>query len=160
MQKSKFFRLLFLIRCNLSKSAQFRTRHTSPPAHCTATIYQARLVWYLVQTGAACPASGRVCRCAAWFALHLVRPVLLSVLCSPSGCAGGWGLHLWGIWREPGVGWSTPRIEKIQKRRFSAFPLHTHPTFTNPNPSDCASLQKFRKKQKDPSRSLDCGIIS
>lgn len=41
--------------------------------------------------------------------------------------------------------------EKIKK---------THPTFTNQNPSDCASLQKFQKIQKDPFRSLDCGIIS
>lgn len=40
------------------------------------TIYPARSIWYRVQTGAACPASGRVCRCVAWFALHLARPAL------------------------------------------------------------------------------------
>lgn len=34
--------------------------------------------------------------------------------------------------------------EKIKK---------THPTLTKRNLSDCASLQKFRKKQKDPLRS-------
>ena len=42
----------------------------------------------------------------------------------------GLGLHLWGIWGEPGVGWSTPRVEKIQKRRFSVFvlPIPTPPS--------------------------------
>nr|DAK00198.1 MAG TPA: hypothetical protein [Caudoviricetes sp.] len=59
--------------------------------------------------------------------LHLVRPAL----CSLSGCAGGWGLHLWGIWGEPGVGRSPPLVEKIQKRRFSyQHPPHLH----KPNP--------------------------
>lgn len=56
------------------------------PAHCPTV--PAWIVWYREQTGAACPASGRVCRCVAWFALHLARPALLPVLCSPSGCAG------------------------------------------------------------------------
>ena len=32
-----------------------------PPAPAAVTIHPARPVWYRVQTGAACPASGRVC---------------------------------------------------------------------------------------------------
>lgn len=36
---------------------------------------------------------------------------------------------------------------------------NTHPTFTKRNPSDCASLQIFRKIQKDPERGLRCGIL-
>ena len=145
-----------------------RAQHTStahfnsPAPRRRPDLPGARPVWYRVQTGAACPASGRVCRCVVCCgrsALHLARPVLLPVLCSPSGCAGGWGLHLWGIWREPGVGWSTARIEKIQKRRFSAFPLHTYPILTKRNVCHCASLQKFQKIQKDPSPGLICVIL-
>nr|DAE71805.1 MAG TPA: hypothetical protein [Caudoviricetes sp.] len=74
------------------------------------------------------------------------------MLCSRSGCAG---------WcRGAPVGYTAaaqPRpvspvtTEKIKK---------THPSFTNPNPSDCASLQIFRKIQKEPYWRLDCVIIS
>lgn len=46
---------------------------------------------------------------------------------------------------------SPSTTEKIKK---------THPTFTKRNPSDCASLQIFRKIQKDPYWRLDCAIIS
>nr|DAM16150.1 MAG TPA: hypothetical protein [Caudoviricetes sp.] len=63
----------------------------------TVPICPAWYVWYRVQTGAACPASGRVCRCVAWSALHLARPALLPVVRSRSGCAVGWGLHRRGI---------------------------------------------------------------
>lgn len=90
--------------------------------------------------------------CLVWSALHLARPVLLPVLCSPSGCAGGWGLHLWGIWREPGVGWSTPRVEKIQKRRLlgSYRNLPTPPLSCAKHPYPHCQSQKFRPKTKRP----------
>ena len=70
-----------------------------------------------------------------WYlsALVLARSALLPVMCSPSGCAGGWGLHLWGIWGAPGVGWSTPRVEKIQKRRFIKVVVIHHPLFSAQN---------------------------
>ena len=60
-------------------------------------------LWYRVRTGAACPASGRVClalRGLPWYlpALVLARPALLPVVLSRSGCAGvGRGLHRRGI---------------------------------------------------------------
>ena len=99
--------------------------------------------------------------CLAWSALHLVWPVPLPVLCSPSGCAGGWGLHRRGIQEAPGVGWvDSLRRKNSKKAFFSVHLANPHPTFTNPNPSDCASLQKFQKIQKDPFRSLNCAIIS
>lgn len=72
----------------MSASAQFRT-HSMPSSAYDGMICPACPVWYRVQTGAACPASGRVCRCAVQSALHLARPALLPVLCSLSGCAGG-----------------------------------------------------------------------
>ena len=75
----------------------------------------------------------------------------------------------WGLWSPPagytgsaggGAGHARDKIFQ-RKRRFSGVALQTtNPTFTNQNPSDCASLQKFQKIQKDPFRSLDCGIIS
>lgn len=121
-------------------------------------ICPARPVWYRVQTGAAFPASGRVYRCAACCvrsALHLARPVLLPVLCSPSGCAGGWGLHLWGIWREPGVWWSIPRVEKIQKRRFIKGMVIHHPLFSAQNTPPPLSISKIpRKNKKTPTKGL------
>lgn len=127
-----------------------------PSSPAAAPIYPARLVWYRVLTCAACPASGRVCRCAACCgrsALHLARPAL----CSPSGCAGGLGLHRRGIWGEPGVGQVSPVFSDQNKKGVSF--TNTHPTFTKRNPSDCASLQKFQKIQKGPYWHLDCGII-
>lgn len=97
---------------------------------------------------AACPASGRVCRCVTWFAL-------LPVLCRLSGCAGGWGLHRRGIWGEPGVGWSTPRVEKIQKGVFSISP----PLFCANHPTPHCQSQKFRRKnKKTPTKGL-CSVL-
>lgn len=111
---------------------------------------------------AACPAFGRVCRCVACCGrsgLHLARSALLPVLCSLSGCAGGWGLHLWGIWGEPGVGWSTPRVEKIQKRRFLSLPTPLFSAQIPPPP--IANLKNFPQKQKDPYKgSVFCAILA
>ena len=120
------------------KSVVCRTR-CKPSCPAAVPIYPARPVWYRVQTGAACPASGRV---VAWSALVLARPgsgAACAAVCRVQSVrvrCGGWGLHLWGIWAAPGVWWSTPRIEKIQKRRFikvvaihhSLFPVQTTPT--------------------------------
>lgn len=125
-----FLRIYFL-GFGLSAFAQFRT-HCPPSSAAAVPIAPARPVWYRVQTGAACPASGRVCRCVAWFALHLARSALLPVMCRTSGCAGGWGLHRRGIQGAPGVGWSIVSVEKIQKRRFSRFVLLT-PTPSSQN---------------------------
>lgn len=121
--------------------------------------------------GAACLVSGadrcsvssvRACvPCLVWSALHPAWFALLPVLCSLSGCAGGWGLHRRGIWGEPGGGVvDTSRRKNSKKAFFEVRVANTHPTFTKRNLSDCASLQIFRKIQKDPFRSLDCGIIS
>lgn len=131
-----------------------------PPAFCIVLICPARPVWYRVQTGAACPASGRVCRSLHGLCLHLARRALLPVMCRPSGCAGGWGLHRRGIQGAPVVGWVMPAIKFFKEKGVFGVPLaNTHPTFTNQNPSDCASLQKFRKIQKGPSSGLICAIL-
>ena len=54
----------------------------------------------------------------------------------------------------------TSRRKNSKKALLGIHAANTHPTFTNQNSSDCASLQIFRKNKKTPSRSLDCGIIS
>lgn len=87
-----------------------------------------------------------------------------------SGCAGlsfcavaGSCPHLWGIWGEPGVGWSTPRVEKIQKRRFSGFVSQpTHPLFPAQNtPPPIVNLKNSAQKQKDPYKgSVFCAILA
>ena len=124
-------------------------------------IAHTRPVWYRVQTGAACPASGRVA-----FALHGLR------LASGAACAAVCRVHFvrvrWGLGSPPlgymeragGRAVDTSRRKNSKKAFFGVRAANTHPTFTNPNPSDCAILQKFQKIQKDPFRSLDCGIIS
>lgn len=94
----------------------------------------------------------------SWYlpALVLAWSALLPVLCSRSGCAGGWGLHLWGIWGELGVGRSTPRVEKIQKRRFSCLPT---PSFLRKSPHPLLSISKIpRKNKKTPTKGL-CSVL-
>ena len=74
----------------MSKYAQFRT-HCQPPSACCRSDHPTRPVWYRVQTGVACQAFCRVCRCASCCgrsALHVARPVLPPVMCRPCGCAG------------------------------------------------------------------------
>ena len=116
-----------------------------PPAFRRRPDRPAWPVWYRVQTGAACPVSGRVCRCVAWPALHLARPALLPVLCSLSGCAGA-GVSTSGVYgASRGVGWSTPRVEKIQKRRFSEGVL---PTPTPPSQNETHPIVQVSKNSK------------
>lgn len=95
--------------------------------------------------------------CLAWSTLHLARSELLPVVRSRSGCAGGWGLHRRGIQGAPGVEQVSP-VSSDQNKKGTFF-ANTHPTFTKRRPSDCASLQKFRKIQKDPSSGLICAIL-
>ena len=148
------FLSIYFLSFGLSAFAQFRTHCAGSSAPAAVPIVPARLVWYRVQTGAACPASGRVCRCVAWSAL-------LPALCRLSGCAGGCGLHRRGIWGEPGVGQVMPAIKFFKEKGVFEIPLtNIHPTFTKRNVFHCAIFQIFRKIQKGPSRSLDCGIIS
>jgi hypothetical protein len=57
------------------------------------------------------------------------------------------------------VGWSTPRVEKIQKKALS---LPTHPLFSAQNalPS-IVNLKNFPQKQKDPYKgSAFCAILA
>lgn len=85
----------------------------------------------------------------AWSALHLARPALLPVLCSPSGCAGGLCLHRRGIWGEPGVGQVSPvTTEKIKKG-------------SKNYPTPIVNLKNFPQKQKDPYKwSVFCAILA
>lgn len=108
--------------------------------------------------------SGIVCRpvrrvsapCLAWSALVLALPALLPVMCSLPGCAGAGRGHRWGIQGEPGVWWSTPRVEKIQKRRFSFLPT---PSFLHKSPTPPLSISKiFRKNKKTPTKGL-CSVL-
>lgn len=124
----------------------------SPPAPRTATICPARPVWYRVQTGAACPASGRVCRCAACCgrsALHLARPALLPVLYSSPVCAGvGRGAPAGDTVAAQPRPVSRPTTEKIKKgfKKFAA---------------GFSAAKIFSKKQKDPYKgSVFCAILA
>ena len=76
------------IHINMDKNKRPKLYTLPDTLPAAGTICPAWPVWYRVQTGAACPASGRACRRVARSALHLARPAPLPVLCRPSGCAG------------------------------------------------------------------------
>ena len=128
--------------CSIGHSARI-------PAPAAGTIYPARPVWYRVQTGAARPASGRVCRCASCCgrsALYLARPVLPPVMCRPSGCAG------WCRGTPAGYTASAqPRpvspvtTEKIKKAQKTTTPLSSSPKIS-------------RKNKKTPTKGL-CSVL-
>lgn len=110
--------------------------------------------WYDLQDAACLVSSADRCSVYSVRACVPVRDVVCLAACAVQAVRVRWGLG------SPPAGYiaaAQPRpvslstTEKIKK---------THPTFTNQNPSDCAILQKFQKIQKDPFRSLDCGIIS
>ena len=121
------------------------------PAPCP--IYSSLPVWYRVQPGAACPVSGCVggMPCLAWYAL--VSGAACATACAAQAFRVRWSgqRHTGGVYSlrcaPPG-----PSLNHRKKK--------THPSFTKRHSSDCASLQKFQKIQKDPFQSLDCAIIS
>ena len=127
------------------------------PSVAAVLIYPAWPVWYRVQTGAACPGVRACVLCLAWSALHLARSVLPPVVFRRFGCAGMAGVHRRGIQGTPGVGQVSP-VSSDQNKKGTFFAI-THPIFTKRHLSDCASLQIFRKIQKDPSPGLICAIL-
>lgn len=80
--------------------------------------------------------------------LHLVRPALLPVLCSLSGCAGGLGVSTGGAYsRRP----APPGQSRHRRKNKKGSKKHPHPY--------CQS-QNFPKKQKDPYKgSVFCAIL-
>lgn len=149
------FLRIYFFSFGLSAFAQFRTRPT-PSSAAACAICKARAVWYRLQTGAACPAFGRVCRALSgllWFWHGLRCAVCSGALGLGSPPAGYMG-------RAGGGAVDTSRRKNSKKAFFGVRVANTHPTFTKRNLSDCASLQKFQKIQKDPFRSLDCAIIT
>jgi hypothetical protein len=145
------FYFLSVWACPIGHVAQAVQR----PAHCP--IVPARLVWYREQTGAACPAFGRVCRCVAWSALHLARPALLPVLFSLSGCAGLGSPPLGYMGRAVGGVVDTSR-RKNSKKAFSPYPP---PLFCTKRPTPVANLKNSAQKQKDPYKgAVFCAILA
>lgn len=86
-------------------------------------------------------------------ALVLARPVVVQ----SARVRWGWGFHLGGMGPEARVGVVSP-VSSDQNKK-GAFFANTHPSFTKRHPSDCASLQIFRKIQKDPFPGLICAIL-
>ena len=141
----------------MSVSAQFRT-HSTPSS--TRRRYDLLGVACLVSSADRCSVSS-VWACVSVRVL-LCAVCLASGTACPDACAMQavlvrWG-HPGGMGPEARVGVVSP-VSSDQNKK-GAFFSNTNPTFTNQNPSDCASLQKFQKIQKDPFLSLYCGIIS
>ena len=149
----------------MSVSAQFRTRCTpsSPAAVPISTGAPC-----LVSSADRCSMSSvRACRGMVCLgtcpALVLARPVMLPVLCSPSGCAGGWGLHRRGIQGAPGVGQVMPANSEAQEKGvFRGSYHHTHPLFPAKNTPPPLSISKISpKNKKDPYKgSVFCAILA
>lgn len=102
----------------------------------------------------------------------LQRPGVCVVSCAvcPAVCGSPQSVRVrWGLGSPPagymgragGVGGQSLDFRSPRKRRFRRSSRHhpPHLTFTNQNPPDCASLQKFRKIQKGPSPGLICAIL-
>lgn len=113
--------------------------------------------------------SGIVCRpvrrvsapCLAWSALVLALPALLPVMCSLSGCAGAGRGHRWGIQGEPGVGWSTLRVEKNSKKAFSAFLLSIPTPPSQIKTHLIVQVSKnSEKNKKTPYGAIECVILA
>ena len=128
-----FLRIYFL-SFGLSAFAQFRT-------HCPPSSAAAVPIAQRAQRPGVCVCAWRGLPCCLYCA---GRP----------GALGCWGLRRRGIQGALGVGQVMPAIKFFKEKGVFGVPLaNTHPTFTKRNLSDCASLQKFRKIQKDPLRS-------
>ena len=140
------FLRIYFFGFGLSAFAQFRTR--CPPSSVPPPSRSPRVGGLVLSAG----------RCS-------VPNVRACVSCPAACCVlsfrvrWGWGLHLWGIWGEPGVGWSPPRVEKIQKRRFPRLPT---PSFLRKTPPPPLSISKIPpQKQKDPYKgSAFCAILA
>jgi hypothetical protein len=93
------------------------------------------------------------------WAVWLASGTVCAAACAVQSVRVRWG-HLRGMGPEDRVGAVSPVSSDQNKKGVFGVPLtNTHPFFTNQNPSNCASLQKFQKIQKGPFRSLDCAII-
>lgn len=90
------------------------------------------------------------------WAVWLASGTVCAAACAVQSVRVRWG-HLGGIGPEARVGVVSP-VSSDQNKKGTFF-ANTHPTFTKRRPSDCASLQKFRKIQKDPSSGLICAIL-
>nr|DAE95556.1 MAG TPA: hypothetical protein [Caudoviricetes sp.] len=86
--------------------------------------------------------------------------VPLSVLCSRSGCAGGWGLHRRGIQEAPGVGWvDSLRRKKSKKAFLLKWWRFTTPSFLRKSPPPLLPISKIsRKNKKTPTKGL-CSVL-
>lgn len=123
-------------------------RHSSPAI---APICPAHPIWYRVQTGAACPASGRVCRCAVSCMVCLASCMVCAAACavqsfrvcwSVQGCTGG------AYSRRP----APPGQSRHHPKNKKGSKNYHHP--------HCQS-QKFPKIQKDPYKeSVFCAILA
>lgn len=130
-----------------------------PPA--AVTICPAWPVWYRVQTGAVCPASGRR------YALALVCPG--SGTACPATCAvqsvrmrWGWGLHRRGIQAALGVGWVMPAIKFFKEKgvfRVSYCKLPTPPSQIRTHPIVQVS-KNSEKNKKTPYGAIECVILA
>ena len=125
------------------------SRQTSPAA---GTIYQAWAVWHRVQTGAACPAPGRVCRCVVRPALAFARPG--SGTACPAACdlqsvrvRWGAGVSTGGVYSrrpaQPGQSFNHRKNKKGSKK----------------SPHPLLSISKIsRKNKKTPTKGL-CSVL-
>lgn len=94
--------------------------------------------------------------CLAWSALYLERPALPPVVCSPSGCAGGWGIHLGGMWPEARVGAVSPVSSDQNKKGVLSLPT---PFFLRKTPIPHCQSQKFRRKNKKTPTNGLCSVL-
>lgn len=110
-----------------------------------APLRSARVGGLVLSAGRCSVSSVRVC---------VVLCVVRLVVCRVQSVRVCWGrgLHLWGIWGEPGGGVVDTSRRKNSKK---AFLLPTHPLFSAQNAPPLLSISKIpRKNKKTPTKGL------
>ena len=137
-----------------SEIVHFAGHTPRPPAPAAVPICSTQLVWYRVQTGAACPASGRVCWCAVSCMVCLASGTACPAACAAQSFRVRWGLG------SPPAGYTAaaqPRpvssAKNLQNKK-GVLSLPT-PSFLRKTPYPPLPISKIsRKNKKTPTKGL------
>lgn len=104
----------------------YRTHCAGSPAPCTLSDRPGAACLVLSADRCSVSSVWACVSCLVWSALHLVRPVLLPVMCKPSGCAGA-GVSTGGVYSRrpapPGQSFNHRKNKKGSKNTLPLLPI-------------------------------------